>query len=534
MTGTTCHVVDAGVDTGPIIEQRVVAVEDDDTEESLHERIKVQERDLLVDVVSRLAREGFVVEGRRVRIGQDRPLGWSHTTGAGGTPPGSDVGSIDRLGASRERKPSGPRRPTRARRDRRHRTRSAPMTAAPSHASITDGRRPIKRALVSVYDKSGLDELARALDARGVASSRPARPPKTIAAAGVPVDAGRGADRLPRVPRRPGQDAPPQGARRHPRRHRATPTMSGSSPTSGRGVRPRHRQPLPLRETVASGASEDECVEQIDIGGPVDGPRRRQEPRERRHRDEPGGIRPVLEAIRDGRLHARPSAGASPPRRSSHTASYDAAVATGWATSSPTERRHRLPGVDGRDLRPRGGASLRREPAPAAPRSTATGAPGVAVRRAAPRQGDVLQQLRRPRRRGARRPRPRRPADRRDHQARQPVRHRRRRDHRGGLRAGPRDRPGERLRRHHRGQPDRHGGHGGGGRSRSSPRSSSRPTTSRRPSRSSRPRRTSASCACPPAWPRRRTRSRRAPSAVACSCRPSTRSTPSCAARVTP
>jgi phosphoribosylglycinamide formyltransferase-1 len=69
VTGTTCHVVDAGVDTGPIIEQRVVAVEDDDTEESLHERIKVQERDLLVDVVGRMARDGFTVEGRRVRLG---------------------------------------------------------------------------------------------------------------------------------------------------------------------------------------------------------------------------------------------------------------------------------------------------------------------------------------------------------------------------------------------------------------------------------------------------------------------------------
>ena len=69
VTGTTCHVVDAGVDTGPIIEQRVVTVADDDTEESLHERIKVQEREMLVDVVGRLAREGFTVEGRRVRIG---------------------------------------------------------------------------------------------------------------------------------------------------------------------------------------------------------------------------------------------------------------------------------------------------------------------------------------------------------------------------------------------------------------------------------------------------------------------------------
>ena len=58
VTGTTCHVVDAGVDTGPIITQRAVAVEDDDTEESLHERIKVQEREMLVDV-------GFTVRHTR-------------------------------------------------------------------------------------------------------------------------------------------------------------------------------------------------------------------------------------------------------------------------------------------------------------------------------------------------------------------------------------------------------------------------------------------------------------------------------------
>ena len=70
VTGTTCHVVDAGIDTGPIIEQRVVVVEDGDTEESLHERIKVQEREMLVDVVGRMARQGFSVEGRRVRLGR--------------------------------------------------------------------------------------------------------------------------------------------------------------------------------------------------------------------------------------------------------------------------------------------------------------------------------------------------------------------------------------------------------------------------------------------------------------------------------
>lgn len=69
VTGTTCHVVDAGVDTGPIITQRAVVVEDDDTEESLHERIKVQEREMLVDVVGRMARHGHRIDGRRVRLG---------------------------------------------------------------------------------------------------------------------------------------------------------------------------------------------------------------------------------------------------------------------------------------------------------------------------------------------------------------------------------------------------------------------------------------------------------------------------------
>lgn len=59
VTGTTCHVVDSGVDTGPIIDQRPVLVLEGDTEESLHERIKVVEREMLVEVVARLARNGL-------------------------------------------------------------------------------------------------------------------------------------------------------------------------------------------------------------------------------------------------------------------------------------------------------------------------------------------------------------------------------------------------------------------------------------------------------------------------------------------
>lgn len=69
VTGCTLFVVDDGVDTGPIVAQAAVAVREDDDPESLHERIKVAERALLVDTVGRMAREGFTIEDRRVRIG---------------------------------------------------------------------------------------------------------------------------------------------------------------------------------------------------------------------------------------------------------------------------------------------------------------------------------------------------------------------------------------------------------------------------------------------------------------------------------
>ncbi|WP_093591408.1 phosphoribosylglycinamide formyltransferase [Lentzea waywayandensis] len=68
VTGSTVHLVDAGVDTGPILAQEAVVVEAGDTEETLHERIKVVERRLLVETVGRLAREGCTVNGRKVSI----------------------------------------------------------------------------------------------------------------------------------------------------------------------------------------------------------------------------------------------------------------------------------------------------------------------------------------------------------------------------------------------------------------------------------------------------------------------------------
>jgi phosphoribosylglycinamide formyltransferase-1 len=70
VTGCTVHFVDDGVDTGPIIAQGVVEIRDEDDEAALHERIKEVERRLLVDVVGRLARNGYRIEGRKVQIGE--------------------------------------------------------------------------------------------------------------------------------------------------------------------------------------------------------------------------------------------------------------------------------------------------------------------------------------------------------------------------------------------------------------------------------------------------------------------------------
>lgn len=68
VTGTTVHFVDAGVDTGPIIARRSVDVLPGDDEDTLHERIKVIERTLLVDVVETLIRRGCTIVDGRVEI----------------------------------------------------------------------------------------------------------------------------------------------------------------------------------------------------------------------------------------------------------------------------------------------------------------------------------------------------------------------------------------------------------------------------------------------------------------------------------
>lgn len=68
VTGATVHLVDEGTDTGPIVAQRAVPVRPGDDEQSLHERIKVVERDLVLRTVHRVLTRGYELNDRKVLL----------------------------------------------------------------------------------------------------------------------------------------------------------------------------------------------------------------------------------------------------------------------------------------------------------------------------------------------------------------------------------------------------------------------------------------------------------------------------------
>jgi phosphoribosylaminoimidazolecarboxamide formyltransferase/IMP cyclohydrolase len=129
-------------------------------------------------------------------------------------------------------------------------------------------KRPIRRALVSVYDKTGLEELARGLHEAGVALVSTGSTAARIAAAGVPVTKVEELTGFPEC-------LDGRVKTLHPKVHAGILADLRLEDHRGQlqelGVEPFDLVVVnlyPFRETVASGASPDECVEQIDIGGP--------------------------------------------------------------------------------------------------------------------------------------------------------------------------------------------------------------------------------------------------------------------------
>ncbi|MBM0236479.1 bifunctional phosphoribosylaminoimidazolecarboxamide formyltransferase/IMP cyclohydrolase [Micromonospora sp. ATA32] len=136
-------------------------------------------------------------------------------------------------------------------------------------SSTQDERRPIRRALVSVYDKSGLVELARALHAAGVEIVSTGSTASTISGAGVPVTAVEQVTGFPEI-------LDGRVKTLHPKLHgglladlRKESHAAQLDEHGIAGIDLLVSNLYPFQATVASGASQDECVEQIDIGGPA-------------------------------------------------------------------------------------------------------------------------------------------------------------------------------------------------------------------------------------------------------------------------
>ncbi len=378
ITGATVFLVDAGIDSGVILDQRAVPVADDDTVETLHERIKVAERET--------ARRHHP-STRHPELASRRPEGALDMTDS----PNGDDGS----------------------------------------------RRPIKRALVSVYDKTDLLVVAQALVEAGAEIISTGSTAEMIAEAGLPVTAIEKVTGFPEC-------LDGRVKTLHPMVHAGLLAdlrlESHRTQIAELGIEPFDlliSNLYPFTATVASGATPEACIEQIDIGGPA-----MVRSSAKNHASvavitSPEQYPQLLEALAAGgfTLSERQALAAA---AFVHTATYDVAVAS-WMGSvvSDLSEGTGFPRWMGGTWEKVTGLRYGENPhQPAALYRTSGAARGLASARATARQGDVLQQLRRCRCRPPVRRRLRR-ARRRDHQTREPMRHCSRIRHRRGPSKGP-------------------------------------------------------------------------------------------------
>jgi phosphoribosylaminoimidazolecarboxamide formyltransferase / IMP cyclohydrolase len=237
-------------------------------------------------------------------------------------------------------------------------------------ADAGEMKRPIRRALISVYDKTGLDELVRGLHAAGVRMVSTGSTAKRIAAAGVPVTAVEELTGFPEC-------LDGRVKTLHPHVHAGILAdrrlASHREQLAELGVEPFELVVVnlyPFRETVASGAAPDECVEQIDIGGPS-----MVRAAAKNHPSvavvvDPDRYGDVLEAVAGGEgfdLAQRKRLAGEAFR---HTAAYDVAVASwfaeDYAAPAPREGDGREGDAREADARTVGGG----QPAPVLPEFT--------------------------------------------------------------------------------------------------------------------------------------------------------------------
>ncbi|WP_053657251.1 bifunctional phosphoribosylaminoimidazolecarboxamide formyltransferase/IMP cyclohydrolase [Streptomyces sp. MMG1121] len=209
-------------------------------------------------------------------------------------------------------------------------------------ATAEGNKRSIRRALVSVYDKTGLEDLARGLHEAGVELVSTGSTAGRIAAAGVPVTKVEELTGFPEC-------LDGRVKTLHPKVHAGILADlrldSHREQLAELGVEPFDLVVVnlyPFRETVASGASDDECVEQIDIGGPS-----MVRAAAKNHPSvavvtSPERYADVLAAVKDGGfdLAARRRLAAEAFQ---HTAAYDVAVASWFASSYAPVDESRFP-----------------------------------------------------------------------------------------------------------------------------------------------------------------------------------------------